>query len=210
MIKSAGIALAIVLFAASPCAAYSITPADGWLWKVDVTLDNIRALLNPALAPEIDAERHQEAVQMIVAGNAVAAQRAMNHVRVQNTIKDSITFQALEDLESTETALWNSYMLEYGISETPTEFPLPPHLSSVLDGEYRFTVTTTSGQPLGVYTALKLSDNTSIRSGEPSGEYGKTKFDWTYTVSELESIAGRHGYISQPEMYSACSTCQGI
>jgi len=202
MIQKAGIALALLLLAASPCAAFSITPADGWLWKIDVALDNIRASLTPSLAPRIAAERHQEAIQMIEAGDAVAAQQAMNHVR--SPIKDSITFSELEDLEVVETSLWQGYEAQYGIGEIAIEFPIPLHLQRIPDGEYEFTITTTSGKPLGTYTALKLAETAYVRSGVPSGEYGKAKFHWTYTVSEVESLAGRHGYISQPR---TCQTC---
>lgn len=191
MIRRAGIALAVLLLVASPCAASGITPSDGWLWKLDVAVDNLRAWVNPALVPVIEAERVEEAHQMIAEGDIVAAQQAMNHV--SSTVKDSVTIAPmLNELEESETAAWNNLVLRYGVSNVSTETPIPSHLTHIPDGEYVFSITTTSGEPLGTYTAMKVGEIAHVRSGEACGSCDKVKLHWTYTVPEMQGFAEQY------------------
>ena len=178
-------AIIVLLLAASPCAAFSISPADGWLWDIEVALDDLRVAMNPSLANEIAAERIAEAEQMIDAGDVICAQQAMNHVP-HDVVKTAISFTPiLAELEADEIAVWQQLQGSYGICNTPTEFTVPEHLKRTPDGEYVFNVTTTSGIPLGSHTVLKLGDVAYVASSPPSGEYGKVRFCWTYTVPEV-------------------------
>ena len=191
MIQRACIALAVLLLVASPCAASGITPSDGWLWKLDVAIDNLRAWANPALVPVIEAERVEEAHQMVAEGDIVAAQQAMNHV--STTVKDSVTIApALHELEESETATWNDLVLRYGVCNVSTEIPIPPHLEHIPNGEYVFSITTTSGESLGTYTAMKDGEMAHVRSGEACGSCGKVKLHWTYTVPEMQGFAEQY------------------
>ena len=191
MIQKACIALALLLLVAPPCAASGITPADGWLWKIDVAVDNFRAWANPSLAPAIEAERMEEAHQMVATGDIVAAQQAMNHVR--STVKDSVGIApVLNELEESETATWNDLVLRYGVSDVNAEFPIPPRLESIPDGEYVFTITTTSGEELGTYTAMKTGETAQVRSGDACGSCGKVRLHWTYTVQEMKGFAEQY------------------
>lgn len=185
-------AIALLLFAATPAAAFSITPADGWLWKLDVAIDNFRVLVNPALEPVIEAERLDEAHQMVTSGDVVAAQQAMNHVS-SDTVKDAIEFTPqLSELEESETASWQGLVEQYGILDTPVEFAVPTFLVRTADGDYEFKITTTSGNLLDTYTVRKGGDVAYVRSGESTGEYGNVRFHWTLTVSELEGLVERY------------------
>ena len=194
MIKKYGIALILLLLIASPCAASGITPADGWLWKIDVAIDNFRAWVNPAFEPVIEAERVEEAHQMIETGNIVAAQQAMNHVN--QTRKDSVEITPiLNELEESETGAWNDLVVRYGVSDVDTELPIPQRLERVPDGEYVFTITTTSGEHLETYTAMKTGDLAYVRSGDACGSCDKVRLHWTYTVQELQEFAEQYGEI---------------
>lgn len=194
MIKALGIALILLLLIASPCAASGITPADGWLWKIDVAIDNFRAWVNPAFEPVIEAERVEEAHQMIETGNIVAAQQAMNHVN--QTRKSSVEITPmLNELEESEIATWNDLVVQYGVNNVNTEFPIPQRLERVPDGEYVFTITTTSGEHLETYTATKIEDMAYVRSGDACGSFGKVRLHWTYTVQELQEFAEQYGEI---------------
>lgn len=194
MIKETGIALILLLLIASPCAASGITPADGWLWKIDVAIDNFRAWINPEFEPVIEAERVEEAHQMIETGNIVAAQQAMNHVN--QTRKSSVEITPmLNELEESEIATWNDLVVQYGVNNVNTEFPIPQRLERVPDGEYVFTITTTSGEHLETYTAMKTGDMANVRSGEACGSCGKVRLHWTYTVQELQELAEQYGEI---------------
>jgi hypothetical protein len=190
MIKESGIALILLLLIASPCAA-SVTPEDGWLWKIDVAIDNFRAWVNPAFKPVIEAERVEEAHQMVEIGNIVAAQQAMNHV--SQTRKDGVEITPmLNELEESEIATWNDLVVQYGVNDVDTEFPIPQRLERVPDGEYVFNITTTSGEHLETYTAMKIEDMAYVRSGEACGSCGKVRLHWTYTVQELQVFAEQY------------------
>jgi len=191
MIRGAGIALAVLLFAVAPAAAFSITPADGWLWNLDVALDDLRVRINPAIAPHIEAERVAEAQQMVASGDIAAAQQAMNHVQREVQNRTAIS-PFLADFEESETADWNALVTQYGISDVNAAFTIPPHLKSVPDGEYVISVTTTSGTPLGTYTAMKAGNMTYARSGEASGELGEPRLHWTYTASEMQGFVEQY------------------
>lgn len=194
MLKRIGIALICIALIASPCAASGITPADGWLWKIDVAIDNFRAWVNPAFEPVIDAERVEEAHQMVATGDIVAAQQAMNHV--SSTRKDGVKLMPLlNELEESESKAWNDLVLRYSVTTEGTEFPIPPHLERVPDGEYMFNITTTSGEHLGTYTAMKNGDLAYVRSGEACGSCGKVRLHWTYTVQEIKGFAEQYGEI---------------
>lgn len=184
-------AIALLLFAVAPAAAFSITPADGWLWKLDVALDDLRMKINPALAPVIEAERVAEAHQMVASGNIAAAQQAMNHVPPAVQERTAIA-PVLAELEDTETSDWNALVVRYGITDVNTAFTMPPHLEGIPDGEYMFSITTTSGESLGTYTAMKAGNMTYARSGNPTGELGKAKLHWTYTAEEMKGFAERY------------------
>jgi hypothetical protein len=191
MIRRSVITLAILLLVASPCAARGITPEDGWLWKVDVAVDNFRVWVNPSLEPAIEAERIEEAHQMIATGDIVAAQRAMNHV--QNTVKNGVEIAPiLNELEESEIAAWNDLVLQYGVSNANTEFQIPQRLERVPDGEYEFTITTTSGEKLGTYTATKSGEMAHVRSGEACESCEKARLHWTYTVQEIKGFAEQY------------------
>ena len=191
MIRRSVITLAILLLVASPCAASGITPADGWLWKVDVAIDNFRVWVNPALAPVIETERVDEAHQMVATGDIVAAQQAMNHV--QSAVKTGAEIEPiLNELEESEIGTWNDLVLRYGVSDVDTKLPIPPRLERVPDGEYMFTITTTSGEELGTYTAMKNGDMAHVRSGEACGSCGKVRLHWTYTVQEMKEFAEQY------------------
>lgn len=190
-LRLSGIALAVLLLVASPCAASGITPSDGWLWQLDVAVDNFRAWANPSLAPMIEAERIEEAHQMVAAGDIVAAQQAMNHV--SKARKDGVIIAPmLNELEASETAEWNDLVVRYGVSNVSIETPIPEHLEHIPDGEYMFNITTTSGEPLGTYTAMKIGETAHVRSGEACGSYGKVKLHWTYTVQEMQGFAEQY------------------
>lgn len=183
--------MAVLLLVASPCAASGITPSDGWLWKLEVAIDDLRMKINPALAPVVEAERVEEAHQMVAEGDLVSAQQAMNHV--STTVKDSVTIApALHELEESEIATWNDLVLQYGVSNVSTEIPLPPHLERIPDGEYVFSITTTSGEPLGTYTAMKDGEMAHVRSGKACGSCGKIKLHWTYTVPKMQGFAEQY------------------
>lgn len=196
MIKKFGIALIFISLIASPCAASGITPADGWLWNIDVAIDNIRAWVNPAFEPVIEAERIEEAHQMIETGNIVAAQQAMNHVNQTRKNSAEIT-PMLNELEESEIATWNDLVVQYGVNDVDTELPLPRRLERVPDGEYVFDITTTSGEHLETYTAMKIEDMAYVRSGEACGSCGKVRLHWTYTVQELQEFAEQYGEVGE-------------
>ena len=191
MIKKLGIALIFISLIASPCAASGITPADGWLWNIDVAIDNIRAWVNPAFKPVIEAERIEEAHQMIETGNIVAAQQAMNHVNQTRKNSAEIT-PMLNELEESEIATWNDLVVQYGVNDVDTEFQIPQRLERVPDGEYEFTITTTSGEKLGTYTAMKSGEMAHVRSGEACESCEKARLHWTYTVQELQVFAEQY------------------
>ena len=191
MIQRTMIALAVLLLVASPCAASGVTPSDGWIWNLEVAIDNFRSWANPALVPTIEAERVEEAHQMAMEGDIVAAQRAMNHVR--NTVKDGITIApSLYELKESETAAWSDLVTRYGVSNISTELPIPAHLARIPDGAYEFVITTTSGEPLGTYSAMKDGEMAYVRSGEACGSCGKVKLHWTYTVQEMQGFAEQY------------------
>jgi len=191
MIRRSVITLAILLLVASPCAASGITPADGWLWNVDVAVDNFRVWLNPALAPVIAEERVDEAHQMVATGDIVAAQQAMNHV--QSNVKNGAEIAPiLNELEESETEAWNDLVLRYGVSDVNTEFPIPPRLERIPDGEYIFNITTTSREQLGTYTAMKVGNIAHVRSGEACESCEKVRLHWTYTVQEMKEFADQY------------------
>ena len=192
MIRETGIAMVLLLLIVSPCAAAGgITPADGWIWKIDVAIDNFRAWVNPEFKPVIEAERVEEAHQMVATGDIIAAQQAMNHVR--STVKDSVQIAPiLYELEESETEAWNDLVLQYGVSDINTELPIPQRLERIPDGEYMFTITTTSGEELGTYTAMKTGDMAHVRSGEACGSCGKVRLHWTYTVQEMQGFAEQY------------------
>jgi hypothetical protein len=185
------ITLAILLLVASPCAASGITPEDGWLWKVDVAVDNFRVWINPSLEPVIEAERIGEAHQMVATGDIVAAQQAMNHVR--STAKNGVEIAPiLNELEESEIGAWNDLVLQYGVSDVNAKFPIPQRLERIPDGEYVFTITTTSGEELGTYTAMKTGDMAYVRSGDACGSFGKVRLHWTYTMQEMKEFAEQY------------------
>ncbi len=191
MIRRTIITLAILLLVASPCAAAGITPADGWLWKVDVAVDNFRVWVNPTLEPVIEAERVEEAHQMVATGDIVAAQQAMNHVR--STAKNGVGIAPiLNELEESEIGAWNDLVLQYGVSDVKAEFPIPQRLERIPDGEYVFTITTTSGEELGTYTAMKTGNMAHVRSGDACGSCGKVRLHWTYTMQEITEFAEQY------------------
>ena len=192
MIRRAAIALAVLLLVASPCAASGITPSDGLFWNLEVAIDNLRAWVNPSLAPVIEAERIEEAHQMVAEGDIVAAQQAMN--RVSSARKDGVTIApVLNELQESETVAWNDLVTRYGVGHNVSaEFAIPEHLTRLPDGAYEFTITTTSGEPLGTYSATKAGEMAHVRSGEACGSCGKVKLHWTYTVQDMQGFAEQY------------------
>lgn len=189
MLRRLLLIMAVMTLVASPCAAGGgIAPNSGWLWSLDVAVDDFRAWVNPALVPLIEAERIDEAHQMIAAGDVVAAQQAMNHVMVTEV---SIT-PLLDELEASEAATWHDIVSRYGVSNLSVDFVIPQRLERVPDGEYVFTVTTTSGEELGTYTALKSGDVAQVQRGDACGSCGKVRLHWTYTVQDMRGFVAQY------------------